>query len=564
GEEGMGISLAALRQGGNGQNLAVFVSPQMRHPDPYSNFGAATRAAFSQAMSMGIGEVRIPAGVYIIESTVDVTLSMSMALTFDPGVIIYVDTPMDVFNINVNKKFLSIEARNARIMSRWGSADGSNAAAFRLTDATLDKSLSVNELKVGMADAQSKFGYAIHCTAMNLPTFHKCLLQGIRGIYLQSAAVGGASAHAMGLQIAFCEIYTTYECVLISNVGALGSEGILITGGELMCAGTAVVINNDGLDNTTYLPPLVRISGTHFNSYRAVYAKDVARLFIDHCDFQMRHSPLVTGINGLIELSGVQGFIVDGCHFSSVGYNGGTNAMKASPIYQYGSRSILTNAFVRSIGNMYQMDGMTKPVFGVETETNTATVTSIGDSLTSLATWTESAYRKKIRADERITIGDVGASAGLGYSTDASFSGGVLTLNSPPSQGWKYIVGISVVPNGSTITQIIVPGQLVGKRISIQFSAASLTFTHGANMVCVDQRSFTMSTPNSIQFFILNTIQSLMEVVGGNAYRHTGTTHPTSSNAPGIIGEEYFDTANKRWFKFAPDGRWYYWDVTSF
>ncbi|WP_282809047.1 hypothetical protein, partial [Klebsiella pneumoniae] len=37
-EEGMGISLTALRQGGNGQNLAVFVSPQMRNSDPYSQF----------------------------------------------------------------------------------------------------------------------------------------------------------------------------------------------------------------------------------------------------------------------------------------------------------------------------------------------------------------------------------------------------------------------------------------------------------------------------------------------------------------------------------------------
>ncbi|MCP5859750.1 hypothetical protein NL343_26895, partial [Klebsiella pneumoniae] len=92
-EEGLGISLNALEQGGNGQHLAVFVSPQMRHADPYSFFGAATMNAFMTAMDMGIGEVRIPAGEYILESTVSVTLTMHMAITFDPGVIIYVDSP---------------------------------------------------------------------------------------------------------------------------------------------------------------------------------------------------------------------------------------------------------------------------------------------------------------------------------------------------------------------------------------------------------------------------------------------------------------------------------------
>lgn len=105
---------------------------------------------------------------------------------------------------------------------------------------------------------------------------------------------------------------------------------------------------------------------------------------------------------------------------------------------------------------------------------------------------------------------------------------------------------------------------MVGKRISIQFSAANLTFTHGANMLCVDQRSLTMSTPNSIQFFILNTIQSLMEVVGGNAYRHTGTTKPASTNSSGMIGEEYFDEANLAWYKLAPNGKWYSWTVKTF
>lgn len=117
-------------------------------------------------------------------------------------------------------------------MSNWGAADGTNVAAFRLKDATLDKSLSVTDLKVGMADTTSKFGYAVYGSALNLPTFHRCLLQGNVGIYLESALLNRASSHAMGPQIMFCEIYTTTFCVDIANQGVLGCEGIIIMGGS--------------------------------------------------------------------------------------------------------------------------------------------------------------------------------------------------------------------------------------------------------------------------------------------------------------------------------------------
>ncbi|HCD2100348.1 TPA: hypothetical protein NBJ78_005288, partial [Klebsiella pneumoniae] len=153
------------------------------------------------AMDMGIGEVRIPAGEYILESTVSVMLTMHMSLTFDPGVIIYVDSPMDAFDININGFNLDIRAANGRIMSRWGSADGSSVAAIRLTDASLDKSVTADSLKVGTADNTSMFGYAVYGSGINLPTFYRCLLQGIRGIYLESPLTGSSRAHAMGLQI---------------------------------------------------------------------------------------------------------------------------------------------------------------------------------------------------------------------------------------------------------------------------------------------------------------------------------------------------------------------------
>ncbi|MBM2744856.1 hypothetical protein JQ502_24545, partial [Klebsiella pneumoniae] len=239
-EEGLGISLNALEQGGNGQHLAVFVSPQMRHSDPYSFFGAATMNAFMTAMDMGIGEVRIPAGEYILESTVSVTLTMHMAITFDPGVIIYVDSPKDVFDIKINGFNLDIRAANGRIMSRWGSADGSSVAAFRITDASLDKSVSTDSLKVGSADGTSRFGYAVWGSGINLATFYRCLLQGIRGIYLESPLISGTTSHAMGAQIFGCEIYTTNECVKIANQGALGAEGIGVWGCEFVTGGIAI------------------------------------------------------------------------------------------------------------------------------------------------------------------------------------------------------------------------------------------------------------------------------------------------------------------------------------
>ena len=532
----------------------------MRHSDPYSFFGAATMNAFMTAMDMGIGEVRIPAGEYILESTVSVMLTMHMSLTFDPGVIIYVDSPMDAFDININGFNLDIRAANGRIMSRWGSADGSSVAAIRLTDASLDKSVTADSLKVGTADNTSMFGYAVYGSGINLPTFYRCLLQGIRGIYLESPLTGSSRAHAMGLQIFGGEIYTKKECVKIANQGALGAEGIGVWGCQFITDGTAIRIDNVGLSSASYLPPLVRISNNPFNCYQAIYAQDISRLHFSANDIQGRYSS-DNPVNGWIELGGIQVFEHNGNNYSAAAIGSGTTGNNCpSVIHQFAST--LTNAFFTSNGNTYQLDAMTRPAFSFSGTTNIAEIQVSNDRLNSSGTWVDSAWLAYVRLSPEMTIGNLGAAGGLDYSTKGSFSAGVLSLGTRPSQGFTYSIPASILANGSSISQITFPSQMVGKEVNIMLAAANVSFTHGANMVCPDQKSFLMPFPNAVRVFALNTTQCLILDVGGMLNRHNDiTTAPTTQLSSGYDGAEYFDATNNR-LLMRRNGVWFYIPVT--
>lgn len=499
--------------------------------------------AFMTAMDMGIGEVRIPAGEYILESTVSVTLTMHMSLTFDPGVIIYVDSPKDVFNININGFNLDIRASNGRIMSRWGSADGSSVAAFRITDASLDKSVSTDSLKVGSADGTSRFGYAVWASGINLATFYRCLLQGIRGIYLESPLISGTTAHAMGAQIFGCEIYATNECVKIANQGALGAEGIGVWGCEFVTGGIAIIIDNVGLSSSAYLPPLTRINNNHFNCYQALYARDISRLHFGGNDVQGTYSA-DKPINGWLELGGVQQFLHANNSYSAAATGSGTTGDNCpSVIHQFAST--LSNAFFTSNGNVYQLDAMTRPAFSFSGTANITEIQVSNDRLNSSGTWVDSAWLAYVRLSPEMTIGNLGAAGGLDYSTKGSFSAGVLSLGTRPSQGFTYSIPVSIVPNSSGISQITFPSQMVGKEVNILLAAANVSFTHGTNMVCPDQKSFVMTLPNAIKVFALNTTQCIILDVGGMANRHTDITSiPTSRTSPGYPGAEVFDSAN--------------------
>ncbi|WP_117254042.1 hypothetical protein [Klebsiella pneumoniae] len=512
-------------------------------------------AAFTTAMAMGIGEVRVPAGTYILDSTVAVTLSMSMSLVFDPGVIIYVDSPLTAFNFDVNGKHLAIEGNNARILSSWGSQASTGTVAFKFSDATLDKSLTVSNLKVGTADSTSKFQYSIYGSGLNLTTFTNCVLQSTYGVYLESVLLNGTSYHAMGILIDECKIYTDDYCIKIGNQGALGCEGFIVNGGELVCDTTAIIIDNIGLTSSAYLPPLFRIESVHISAYRALYAKDISRLFFSG-DVQIKSNPSITGTyNGVIELGGVQQFHHGSVSYSSVPLNGATGVDMIPVIYQFAST--LSNAFFTSNGNVYQLDAMTRPAFSFSGTANITEIQVSNDRLNSSGTWVDSAWLAYVRLSPEMTIGNLGAAGGLDYSTKGSFSAGVLSLGTRPSQGFTYSIPVSIVPNSSGISQITFPSQMVGKEVNILLAAANVSFTHGTNMVCPDQKSFVMTLPNAIKVFALNTTQCIILDVGGMANRHTDITSiPTSRTSPGYPGAEVFDSANMILYRYISGYGW--------
>lgn len=556
-----GAGKSGLMKGGTVQDALTFLTPGMVSSDPYTNFGTAMIAAFQQAMAQGYGEIRIPAGVYTLDRTIDVTLSRSMTLVFSPDAYIYVTSPMTAFKININAKHLNITANGARIMSNWGSTTSASPVyALHLIDASLDKSCSVTDFKVGYVGA-SKFDYAIRNESINLGTFHRCLLQGKNGIYLESNLANGASAHAMGCQFIGNEIYVDADVFTIANQGALGCEGLIIADGQYITSGTAIRISNVGLTSSSYLPPLVRILNNHINAYQGLYVKDVSRLFVVGNDFQTKYN-LTTVVKGIIELGGVQVFEHHGNAYSAVGYGGADATYKATPVYQFAST--LTNAFFNSTGNVYWLPGMTKPAYDFESAVNVTRVLSANETLNSAGTWVSSSYKNLITLAPHASIGNNGAASGLDYSSDATFSGGVLTLGSTPPQGFTYNIGTSVVPNSSVITQIVSPAGMVGKEINLLFSAAEVTFTHGVNMICPDQKSAVMSIPNVVKVFAFNTTQTRIMDIGGNTTRRIDiTSAPTSKTSAGYHGAEFFDTATKRYYKYFVGYGWVYTTMTD-
>lgn len=528
-----------------------------------SKFGTALTTAINKAQINGSGIVFIPGGTYVLDKTINVTLTRSLTLFFSADAIIYVDTPMDVFNININGKHLNIVGNNARIMSRWGNLDGTSFAAFRLKDSSLDKSLSVTDLKVGMADSTSKFGYAIYGSALNLPTFYRCLLQGNVGIYLESDSGSGANAHAMGAQIVGCEIYTTTYCVDIANQGGLGCEGLLITSCEFISSATAIRIDNKGLTSTSYLPPLWRIMDNHINSYRGLYVKDVTRLFVIGNDFQSKHNPSQTPLNnGIIELGGVQQFHHHNNSYTSIGYNGATAADIRSPIYQFAST--LTNGFFNSTGNIYQLDAMTAPAYDFSGTTNITTIITSNERLQSSGTFTSATYKNYVILPPNATTGNAGASAGFDYSSTATLSSGVLALGTRPPQGFTYNIGTTIVANSSTISQITFPSEMVGKEVTLLFAGASITFTHNANMICPDQKTIIMPIPNVVKVFAFNTTQCRIIDIGGTTNYHTDiTAAPSAQGSSGYFGAEYFDALTGKYYKYFVGYGWRYFNTVA-
>ncbi|PXM15670.1 hypothetical protein DMT04_28410, partial [Klebsiella variicola] len=162
---------------------------------------------------------------------------------------------------------------------------------------------------------------------------------------------------------------------------------------------------------------------------------------------------------------------------------------------------------------------MTRPAFSFSGTANITEIQVSNDRLNSSGTWVDSAWLAYVRLSPELTIGNPGAAVGLDYSTKGSFSAGVLSLGTRPSQGFTYSIPVSIVPNSSVISQITFPSQMVGKEVNILLAAANVSFTHGTNMICPDQKSFVMTLPNAIKVFALNTTQCIILDVGGMANR---------------------------------------------
>lgn len=555
-----GASGVGIKQGGNVQEATYFLTPQMSSYDPLTLFGSAMNEIIATAQNMDMSIIDVPPGVYNLDKPITATLTKRLTIRMSAGVKIYVNTPMNCFDININKQKLVIKADGASIWCNWTDATNT-ACAVKVTDNSLDKSFICEDLKVASLTS-TYFNCGIYASCANLSTITKCLLQANQyGIYMESFNGNGAGAHAMGNQIVNCEIYSQDTCIYIKNQGTLGCEGLLFTGCELLSPNIGLCINNGGLTSSSYLPPLWRITFNHFNCYNAIYVKDCARVVIVGNDFQSKHSTTSTA-NGIIAIGGVQDCSILFNTFTSVSPSGAADTYKRSPIYQFAST--LTNAYVKVSLNTFWLDGMTDPVFKFESTTNITTVIARDNVLQSAASYSTGEYINYVNLNDDQTIGNSGAAVGLGRSGDVTLASNVLTINRKPSSGTMFSLSQTTIPASSTINQIVCPSNLVGKQVRIYFNSGAITFGHGVNLLCPDNRTLVMTQPGSIDVYFFNTTQAIITNVGGvGTARHNYLTAAPTSSTGGYHGQKYYDSANKIMYEYFDTEGWLQYPVTK-
>jgi hypothetical protein len=89
-----------------------------------------------------------------------------------------------------------------------------------------------------------------------------------------------------------------------------------------------------------------------------------------------------------------------------------------------------------------------------------------------------------------------------------------------------------------------------GRQLVIQFAAAEITLTHGANLIAPDQKTTKMSSPAIVVAEFLNNQQSRIVSISGIAARHV-ISNP-APGATGSVGDQYFDPTSGNWKVYMP------------
>jgi hypothetical protein len=365
----------------------------------------------------------------------------------------------------------------------------------------------------------------------------------------------GMIANAMEAEIDSNKVYNCSVAVEIVNKGYYGCEGVIIAFNKFVCGDTAIRVIADASLRSAYMPPLIQVISNHLNAYKAISAQKISRLFFSKNDIQSKFRADDT-VSGMIELYSCQGWSIVDNEFAAVSQDGSGRSNTNSPIFLGELDSVLPNAYGTIGGNTFWLDGMTaKAIDMSSTAAYTGQRIKYGlNTLQSLSAITSRAYGSKLKISEENSLSTYDVSEGLAYSSaDANYAFdsalGILYIKGAAPARDLHIISTNVVPNGVTINQMVAENTF-GRQLVIQFAAAEITLTHGANLIAPDQKTTKMSSPAIVVAEFLNNQQSRIVSISGIAARHV-ISNP-APGATGSVGDQYFDPTSGNWKVYMP------------
>ena len=527
---------------------------------PANKYGTAMMAAIDFVMSQGGGTIFVPGRTYILDVTIEKTLTADIHIRMSNGANVKINKAINMYSITSDNNQFVIE--NGKTTLSISDTDYTHAFV-RFSGKTLQQNIKI----VGHTFRRiNKFnlGYFVYGSGLNAAEFiQNHISAAVVPYHFESSLENSSSgliANAMETEVTGNKIYNAFNAIEIINKGFYGCEGVRIKNNIFVCSNNAITVIADKSLRASYMPPLFQIIGNHINAYRALFAEKISRLFFTQNDIQAKFKGS-DAVLGIIEIYSVQGWTITNNIFSAVSQDSSTKSNINPPIYLGKLDPTLPNAYGTIDTNIFWLDGMIEKIIKFESlEAYTGQSIKFGmNTIQSLNAIIPREYRSKVTIAEINSLTAYDAAEGLAYSSsDSNYSydinKGILYIKGKSPARNVHIISTNILPNGSVINQIVAENTY-GKQLVIRLTAAEVTIVHGVNLITPDQKTTKFWLPTYIIVEFLNNQQCHIVATSGISSRHVVSSNPTAG-AGGSVGDEFFDKQSGLWKKYFPGIGW--------
>lgn len=543
GENGWTAQLIVDASGKTQQEINNILKTQSVNIKQFTNALTDFSLAYYNALEFcrinAVETIYVPDGVYYANNSVQYTLNKNIRMVFGTNVKIYQNAHNHLFDITQVGFSVEFVGSGVEIYPNWETAPSEEICALKFNGWSTKRNFTLSGVNV-LANVSSgqRFTWAFHGLGLNYAGVRDCLLQAKNSAYFGSQLTTDTFTRAMGAEFTDVRCLASDIGVLVVNQGTLAAEGFKFSGGEVLADIGFRVIDNI---SAAYYPPLFTVDGTHINARLALDLNGISRVSVK-ADIQARVSSGNTA-SGLIELSGVQVFNFTGSNVSHSVVSG-SSITDAKPIFHIKSHPLgKISAFFNLSSATYWLAAQNGKLISFESDSVYSGAIQVGGFSRGgfVGKIVDKSYVNKVVVAESLGYTNPEIEVQLAISTDATFSDGVLTLGKKPLTGGYYRIQPSVVPNNSTINQIVCDA-LKGKLVDILFESSKITLSHTANFLQPNGRSWmTGGLRSGIRAYMVNQNVSHVVTTSGVGCHIPITTVPTSTSQSGIHGQKIFD-----------------------